>query len=176
MYANDYDGYYPGDHRIYSRGDNNGSCCPYAWYWDNAATTSQGGIPIVDTLLKYGMKRNITYCPSWPEWNTDNHYSGSYLCETGYFLFTFNNKLAVSLRPTRVSKAVAGTVLMSDELIWDPTPGSWFYVNHGTNGHNSEPVGGNILYADGHVMWKALSDYDQSTYLNPAYDWEIYAW
>lgn len=165
MYAGDYNGWYPKGGTtadidvLYFRN------YPFIYYKDLLA----GDV----------ITRNMFYCPSNEINNIDANWDfvmPGYV-RTGYPAF-FNSNIAVtidgkSVIPTKVHKSQGDWVLMADLLMSSSGTWDFTYVNHGGK---SAPVGGNILYVDGHVAWKNWGEYDQTLNIEPGGGSVFYAW
>ena len=161
MYTGDYDGWFPGDYRIYYSAALTTYHKPDLIYREGG---SGPGIPIREILVSYGPSRESFYCPSYPDYNTDSHWNCSGLADggngtyMGYSLFTNIDASDGNINPSfncpnQTQTAQSDWILMADLVKRRSTTGQWLSVNHGKSGHFSEPVGSNILYVGGDVQW-----------------------
>jgi prepilin-type N-terminal cleavage/methylation domain-containing protein len=179
MYANDNDDWFPaggtGGNQVVFNG-----VWPYLWIRQGS-----GGNPIATTFEEnYGMSRPIFYCPSKPQYNTDDNWTlplGSYKgTRAGYAMFAnLNLPLSAvpkdsngkSLLPTKIHLATPDSVLMADLLLRSGST-NFIYLNHG----GPNPEGGNILAAAGHVNWKEWNAMDRTKYVDPTSGYAFFAW
>jgi len=163
MYAGDYDGWFPGDYRIYYIVHHPSS---YPYHRPNLIYREGGsepGIPIREVLMSYDLVRGNFYCPSDPKYNTDSNWNttglsdGGYGTHMGYSLFTNINAPDNNMNPnfncpTKIQRSQPDWVLMVD-VVEKRSTGEWLKVNHGKSGNKSEPVGSNVLHVGGDVQW-----------------------
>lgn len=139
------------------------------WLWDLPTPTR-------DAIVHAGTTRHALYCTVYPEQDQDGlwNYSVSSgpvnYAVMGYFFFIarIDGSYPVMQGTDRyfsqlVIRDSANTVIMSDATVAE---NSNFSVIHGgfmlphatshTKGRN--PIGGNMLFMDGHVAWRAFSD------------------
>lgn len=158
MYAGDYDGWFPGDYRIYYTPTLTMYHRPNLIFRNGSGI----GIPIRETLESYGLSRGSFYCPSFPKFNSDANWEaspgGGMATYMGYSLFTnidaSDGNIGANFNvPTKVQRSRSDWVLMAD-FVQQRSNGQWLAVNHGKSGNTSEPVGANILHVGGDVQWK----------------------
>jgi prepilin-type N-terminal cleavage/methylation domain-containing protein/prepilin-type processing-associated H-X9-DG protein len=136
-----------------------------------------------DTLLKYGLTRDVFYCPSNPTQNVDslwNYPSGTETsagwCANTYFWLLQNayfNRSPGLLGGKQYVYTLLTDKLASTEVVTDMVMGrsgnfkdgvtagnqSMISTNHFFGGaRGNKPEGGNILYLDGHVAWRNFAD------------------
>jgi prepilin-type N-terminal cleavage/methylation domain-containing protein/prepilin-type processing-associated H-X9-DG protein len=146
---------------------------PSNWAWD----LPKGA---VDALIRSGMQRHVMYCPSasvqdnevlWTQWAQNNGY---YVTGYGWLLQGIGGVLP------RYQRAVLGgtnntseTEMVVDATIYqDKTNnftkivGGWAKAHRTSHLNGNVAAGGNILFMDGHVQWRA---YNQMTNHTPAF-------
>ena len=141
------------------------------WLWDLARD-------IRDNLDRFGYERDIAYCPSNPIqnddalWNFSTHY-----VVTGYFwvmrqtthqpsLITYAGEPNPPSYLTRVDtsgRASAEAVLGADATLhqngnYTAIKGGWSDLHRSNHLAGADPIGGSILYLDGHVQWRRHGD------------------
>jgi prepilin-type N-terminal cleavage/methylation domain-containing protein/prepilin-type processing-associated H-X9-DG protein len=134
---------------------------PSNWPWD----LSNG---VTDALQKSGLKRHVLYCPSgvaqddntlWEDWAKNYGYH-----VTGYAWFLPN--IGGVGKFARTNMTYAGTNSIVDtEIVLDSTisqngnftkvVGGWSKPHRTSHLNGKIPAGGNILFLDGHVNWRA---------------------
>jgi len=183
MYAGDYNGWFPGDYRIYYWAAQKNYQRPDLIYWE---TGTSSGIPIRETLMSYGLVRGSFYCPSHHGYNSDTNWNkdplgdggkGTYM---GYSLFTnikgpgcttFSPNFNC---PTKIQRSQSNWVLMADLVTRNENTHVWAKVNHGKSGNASEPAGSNILHVGGDVQWVMWENQSQQYYLTNTGHWGFY--
>jgi len=138
------------------------------WPWD---------IPVAmhEELSRYGMPRNVIYCPAQPNHNNDTNYNwaSSYYRLTGYLWLFPSEQGAVpknyavqnlhSLSSQATYSSIADTPLMVDAVLSHTKRTNQFFKVVAENGtgpwstshlRGSLPEGGNELFMDGHAEWK----------------------
>ena len=138
------------------------------WLWDIP-------FPTRDALLKSGNQRNTLYCPASSiqghDQNSDAlwNFSGGY-CVTGYYWMMKRptSALAPLFPPKKYLETITHRNASELELAADAVisaGGSFVNVKGGWVGIHSSPhvkrntaEGGNILFLDGHVQWRPLSE------------------
>lgn len=134
-----------------------------AWVWDLP-------IPWVDTMIECGAKKDIFYCPSNAEFNTTNcWYFNPNFRITGYVWLLTG---VVQLPPQYWRTSLLGTTnrptdteFVCDVVISSP-PGQNYtrvpigglpanVVQRTSHLEKAVPAGGNILFLDTHVQWRA---------------------
>ena len=159
MYAGDYDGWFPGDYRIYYTPTLTMYHRPNLIYRNGSSV----GIPIKETLMSYGLVRGSFYCPSHPKFNTDSNWNrgplgdggmGTYM---GYSLFTnidaSDGNINSSFNCSKQIQRSQSEWILTADLVMKTSSGQWSYVNHGESGNASEPLGTNVLHVGGDVKW-----------------------
>jgi len=186
MYAGDYDGWFPGDYRIYYIVHHPFN---YPYHRPNLIYRKGGsgpGIPIREVFVSYGLSRGNFYCPSNPKHNTDSNWNytglsdGGYGTSMGYSLFTNIDASDGNINsnfncPTKIQRSQTNWVLMSDLEIRRST-GAWAVSNHGKSGNASEPVGSNVLHVGGDVQWIMWEQQTQQWAVRLQYNPTDYWW
>ncbi len=141
------------------------------WTWDIA-------VPFINQILANGGTRNIFYCPSNKQFNSDltwfyNLSNNVNFQITGYLWFIQGaNQVPVSYYRTNLfgtmQQPPGETELVLDDVV--SLGGDYTYIKAGSlNGvagiaqrtsHllNSRPAGGNIMFEDTHVSWRRFQD------------------
>jgi prepilin-type N-terminal cleavage/methylation domain-containing protein/prepilin-type processing-associated H-X9-DG protein len=130
------------------------------WPWDLHTN-------LVNELESYGAVRNILYCPSNPDMNDDRHwnfwrYDPNPIRVMGYvFLLDGITQVPPELGRKRMSGDGAETPSRT-ELALDALPsqndnflhiqGKW--LDRSSHVRGTRPLGGNILFLDGHAGWR----------------------
>jgi type II secretory pathway pseudopilin PulG len=162
------------------------------WLWDVPAMT-------VTNMLQYGWSRNIMYCPSYADKNTDAYWSGSWAnypgyCSLGYGLATIGSdtlgsspvaaNYVLPKTTSRVSVAAGpfGTTQLSltecyfafDAVISSGTPPDFTGisgVHRAPHMNGTQPYGGNELALDGHAQFVKFQLMAVHAPGNPSYWW-----
>lgn len=141
------------------------------WIWDQSRSTT-------DLLVRTGAMRDIFYCPTAYDrqaaeglWNYDPNYR-----VTGYFWFGARpvSNLPALTPPKSYKRRIddpllAGATADDGELASDVTlcqNGSFLIIQGGyksdthTTSHlrGPQPIGGNVMFLDGHVEWRPFSE------------------
>jgi prepilin-type N-terminal cleavage/methylation domain-containing protein/prepilin-type processing-associated H-X9-DG protein len=143
------------------------------WLWDMP-------VEITARLERAGAPRNAFYCPFSADrqdvdglWNFDRLFR-----VTGYMWLTDRSTWVIvnSLKPNEKIQTKTVKVKMMDkpanaedsELAVDDTlsqngnfgsiMGGWYLPHITSHLRNGKPIGGNIVYLDGHVAWRPFSD------------------
>ena len=135
------------------------------WMWDFPSVVRD------DMMKRYGITREMFYCPSNPSQNQDLHWTwnGAYSVTGYFFLVDFTPPprapvLTGKQYLSRFSGGMASTVeLMTDSVIsqngnWLTVQGGSPFTHHSNHMAGSKAAGANILFLDGHVVWRKLSD------------------
>jgi prepilin-type N-terminal cleavage/methylation domain-containing protein/prepilin-type processing-associated H-X9-DG protein len=141
------------------------------WLWDLP-------FPTRDALLKSGNKRETLYCAAsnlQPNDQNDNalwNFSGGY-CVTGYFWLM--RRPTAGIPPLAPPKQYLTEITVKNsaevELATDPVlsqgtsflniRGGWAGMHSTAHTKDGRPMGGNILFLDGHVAWRPFSEMRQ---------------
>lgn len=162
IYANDHHGFFP----------NTGISYGNLWYllWSQRQV-------FVD---KYQMQNSgrIFYCPKSPlsyddYWNYKQYSDPDYIMNAGYFFWPaegdeapgglyssvtnqWNSWMGYNLPPLKKnSDRLAAEIPLAFDFTLQSGPNNWTYSAHFEGG--TKPAGGNVLYGDGHAVWKPLS-------------------
>jgi prepilin-type processing-associated H-X9-DG protein len=136
-----------------------------AWLWDLP-------FPTRDAIVHSGATRDTMYCPLNTGQNSDVLWNYPTYCVTGYFWLMRRVPGTGNYPPLNgkgYQKSVMGSAPAQTELVTDATvsQGGVFTAIQGAypEPHSSNhvdragrPLGGNILYLDGHVEWRAFSE------------------
>tara|TARA_Y100001968_G_scaffold106809_1_gene96551 strand:- start:1800 stop:2555 length:756 start_codon:yes stop_codon:yes gene_type:complete len=142
------------------------------WPWD-------AGINVMNMMKRQGFERNIMYCPSFFEQNTDvtwNWTGRDRHTVIGYALtipwaprvqetninYTLSSRSikvkGVTVRPSPSERVLTADATISSSLNngFDNVRGGWSKPHKTAHRDNSGkfPDGGNLNYLDGHVAWK----------------------
>ena len=161
MYADDFKDALP-DMKAVSPDSLNGY-----WPWDVYR-------PVATNLLKYGAMKGVLYCPSYQELNQNDSGWSTTLFPTyivsGYVWLLKNTPQVppeLTLFKTTQGRIPAGQStplpVTSSELIADAVLSQnndyvhvqGMYLNRTAHLERNRPAGGNILFLDGHVGWRA---------------------
>ena len=149
------------------------------WVWDLP-------IPWVDAMIQNGAKRDIFYCPSNAEFNTTNCWNFNPLFRiTGYvWLLTGIPQLPskywrLSISGTTSTNRPSDTEFVTDVIISSPPGQNYTRVPVGglppsidqrtSHLEKSSPAGGNILFLDSHVQWRAWR-FMTNKFANPQFE------
>ena len=131
------------------------------WPWDLYR-------PIATNLLTLGAKKEVLYCPSYKElnqndigWNPAVFYT--YIVSGYVWLLKNTPQVPVNLTVTttqepRAGRGIVDTEIVADAVIWKNgsyTSIQGAYNNRTAHLEKGSPAGGNILFLDGHVGWRA---------------------
>ena len=130
------------------------------WPWDVYR-------PTATNLLNAGARKDVLYCPSYKELNQndigwDPVKFPTYIV-TGYvWLLKGAPQVPTQLTLTKSTEGRGGTSVSDSELLTDAiislngnyTAVQGAYVNRTAHLEKSRPAGGNILFLDGHVLWR----------------------
>jgi prepilin-type N-terminal cleavage/methylation domain-containing protein/prepilin-type processing-associated H-X9-DG protein len=140
-----------------------------AWLWDLPLETR-------DAMVANGAARNTMYCPSNRDQNKDytwtfhNTVGGTDYVVSGYW-FTF--KRLGGFFPdspnfkflTRYTNSDSDTVVAADATIGQQNTSNFTavpsvppYTHRSPHLEGAVPVGGNVLFIDGHVAWRSFTD------------------
>jgi len=160
LYARDYKGLLPDCSR------ENPQLTGPGWPWDINTN-------LTDILMAKGVTRPMFYCPANPKMNDDRHWDfwkqvpGAVRVTSYGMLFKGVQQVPPKLWHADLS-GVNGTAPAEDELGFDATAcvnddytaitGIW--VDRSNHIRKKNPLGGNILFLDGHVQWRDFSDMD----------------
>jgi len=143
------------------------------WLWDMATDTR-------DAMVANGGDRKVFYCPSYPEQDQDGlwNYNPAYSV-LGYFYLTkriggsyptlvgknYQETTVPKRDPVTKSLSSAEIELVTDAVIsnsgnFNGIKGGWAtpHLTSHMDAKTNKPEGGNILYMDGHVDWRAFSE------------------
>jgi type II secretory pathway pseudopilin PulG len=129
-----------------------------AWPWDINTN-------LFNELVRQGASTNSLYCPANPAMNDDVHrnfwrYAHNSMQVISYGML-FNGQSLVPSQYWRVNLLGSGGAPEQTELGFDATismDGDFMHIrgfntDRSNHVHGSDPVGGNILFEDGHVNW-----------------------
>jgi prepilin-type N-terminal cleavage/methylation domain-containing protein/prepilin-type processing-associated H-X9-DG protein len=130
------------------------------WPWDVYR-------PTATNLLNAGARKDVLYCPSYKELNQndigwDPVKFPTYIV-TGYvWLLNAAPQVPTQLTLTKTTEGRTGMSVSDSELLADAvislngnyTAVQGAYVNRTAHLEKSRPAGGNILFLDGHVLWR----------------------
>jgi len=158
------------------------------WMWDVS-------VSIIDTVIASGGTRETFYCPSNQLRNHDSRWNiavdldqGAYrgigyylLAERGQilkgdFLGTGNKKFLKKLTASQSSRTelvLDATISLTPEVGFERVStweGGYSRTNHLK--HGTEPMGGNISFADGHVEWRRFDDMEVRWHPSSHYPYE----
>lgn len=147
-----------------------------AWVWDLT-------IPWVDILIQNGAQQGVFYCPSNAEFNTTNcwNFNPNFRI-TGYvWLMTGIPQLPMQYWRTSISgtNRPTETEFVTDVIISSP-PGQNYnrvpigglpanVIQRTSHLEKSAPAGGNILFLDSHVQWRAYRSMTNK-FANPQFE------
>jgi prepilin-type N-terminal cleavage/methylation domain-containing protein/prepilin-type processing-associated H-X9-DG protein len=138
------------------------------WLWDIPFATR-------DALVKSGNSRNTLYCAASAMQPNDQNakelwdYGGGY-CVSGYFWLTSrpSGGLPALKAPKKYLKVTTEKNAATVELAADPTlsqngsfvniKGGWTGIHSTAHTRRNKPIGGNILFLDGHVAWRDFGE------------------
>lgn len=143
---------------------------PSYWAWD----LPKGA---VDALVASGMQRHVMYCPSasiqdnetlWTDWARNNGY---YVTGYGWLLPGIGGVLPKYQRVTLGgTNNTADTEVVIDATIYQDNTnnftriqGGWAKLHRTSHLNGNKAAGGNILFMDGHVLWRAYSQMTNRT-------------
>ena len=152
-----------------------------AWPWDVDTKT-------IDVLLRQGFTRQILYCPSWSQFDTDSvwNFTASYRV-IGYVL-AFQG--AARLNTTNVNERLTPSTVRVGTNTFLPSPSErelaadanlsnglndfFVTINFREKGHpphmnGRRPAGGNIVFLDGHVDWRRFEKMSVRTSGEPTF-------
>jgi prepilin-type N-terminal cleavage/methylation domain-containing protein/prepilin-type processing-associated H-X9-DG protein len=151
---------------------------PGNWCWDLPVT-------FVDQLLANGARRDIFYCPSNPEFNTTNCWDFNPLYRIGGYCWLMAGVAGVpanlwraSLQGDETNRPVDAEFVV-DVIISSPQRVNYSRVTIGglpatvvqrtSHLERNMPAGGNILFLDNHVVWRAFRNMTNSFGGNPLF-------
>jgi prepilin-type N-terminal cleavage/methylation domain-containing protein/prepilin-type processing-associated H-X9-DG protein len=128
------------------------------WLWDLPITTR-------NALIYAGAQRHIFYCPSGSMQDSDELWSFSGYCVTGYFwlLERYNRQLPPLRGKSYQTKIDSGNPTESEIVIdavisqsgnFTEVWGGWNKPHRTSHLDKNRPAGGNILFLDGHADWR----------------------
>ena len=138
------------------------------WLWDIP-------VPTRDALVKSGNSRYTLYCAASAMQPNDQNakelwdYGGGY-CVSGYFWLMSrpSGGLPPLKAPKKYLKVITEKNAAMVELAADPTisqngsfvniKGGWTGIHSTAHVRRNKPVGGNILFLDGHVAWRDFGE------------------
>jgi len=146
------------------------------WVWDLA-------IPWVDIMIENGARQGVFYCPSNAEFNNTNcWYFNPNFRITGYmWLMTGIPQLPMQYWRTSLSgtNRPSDTEFVADVVISSPPGQNYNHVPIGglppniiqrtSHLERSSPAGGNILFLDSHVQWRAYRSMTNK-FANPQFE------
>ena len=124
------------------------------WPWDISTN-------LTHDLEAYGMTRAAFYCPANPDMNDDKHWNfhnGPFRVVNYLTLY----KGVATIPPSLQREKLASPGAAHEELSFDATAAlnddfarvQGVYTDRSNHMRDSQPLGGNILFLDGHVAWR----------------------
>ncbi len=158
-----------------------------AWMWDIDFDTRKR------LVEHHGLSRHTLYCPSNQDQNDDELWNFGGFCVTGYWLLIERANPSGSSHPPfrtipndpfrpglvgRLSDAGSTSVMIADATI--SSGGSFTHIYGGWRmPHRSphldidgrRPAGGNVLFADGHAVWREYGEMRSRLNMGPEHWW-----